>query len=237
MTDYPTKPGYYYLNGKWYPSKKTKRQRAKDKLIREISDQIHLFPEKYPYTSFATSQATAKHLRLEVWWQKCKKGHLVERKVTERSCPVCSRITRDLRDKRIAESIVKLSHDEELRLHEIYKKAQKLTTDTGISHHVDHKRPLAAGGVHHPDNLQVITAEENLSKSSFYNGKKATYSKLEKKQAHLDFMKDKKRTEEEARLRLSKLKQLKVDEQRKHESKKKFAIVGVIALIIIIILI
>ena len=94
MTHYPTKPGFYYRNGRWYPSKKTKQKRAREKLIKEISEQIHLFPEKYPYEKFALSQAAAKQLGFEVWWQKCKKGHLVERRVTESGCPVCARISR-----------------------------------------------------------------------------------------------------------------------------------------------
>jgi hypothetical protein len=199
MTNYPTKPGYYYRNGKWHPSKKTKKKRAEDRLVREISEQLRLFPEKYPYGSFALSQASAKHNGLEVWWQKCKKGHLTERKVTESGCPVCTRITRDLRDKRIKEGRVELSKHEEMRLHEIYKNARRKTKETGIAHHVDHIRPLAAGGVHHPDNLQIITAEENLLKSSFYNGKKSKYSRAEKKVAHAEFFREKQENEERAR--------------------------------------
>lgn len=199
MTKYPTKPGFYYRNGKWHPSKKTKKKRAEDRLVREISEQLRLFPEKYPYKSFALSQASAKHNGLDVWWQKCKKGHLTERKVTESGCPVCTRISRDLRDKRIKEGGVKLSRQEEMQLHEIYREARRKTKETGTAHHVDHIRPLAAGGVHHPDNLQIITAEENLSKSSFYKGRKAKYSRAEKKEAHAEFFRDKQKREELAR--------------------------------------
>jgi hypothetical protein len=54
-----------------------------------------------------------------------------------------------------------LSKDEEVQLHEIYRQSRKLTSETGVAHHVDHIRPLAAGGVHHPDNLQIISAKEN----------------------------------------------------------------------------
>jgi len=37
---------------------------------------------------------------------------------------------------------------------------------TGIQHHVDHIIPLSKGGLHHPDNLQILTAEENLKKGA-----------------------------------------------------------------------
>jgi len=32
-------------------------------------------------------------------------------------------------------------------------------------YHVDHIHPLSKGGAHHPMNLQILTAEENLKKS------------------------------------------------------------------------
>ncbi len=37
---------------------------------------------------------------------------------------------------------------------------------TGIEHHVDHKHPISKGGNHHPSNLQILTATENLSKGA-----------------------------------------------------------------------
>lgn len=233
MTYYPTKPGFYYRNGRWYPSKKTKQKRAREKLIKEISEQIHLFPEKYPYEKFALSQAAAKQLGFEVWWQKCKKGHLVERRVTESGCPVCSRISRGIRDKRIAEGLTELSQQEEIRLHEKYREAQKLTKTTGVEHHVDHIRPLAAGGVHHPDNLQVITAEENLLKSSLYNGKKAKFSKSEKKEAHLKFLLEKEMAEKEARLKLANERAVVNAEKRRQENRTTFIILGIIVIVVI----
>ena len=55
---------------------------------------------------------------------------------------------------------------EKQRLVEIYKLRDILSEATGVQHHVDHMWPLADGGPHWSGNLQVIPAEENLSKSA-----------------------------------------------------------------------
>jgi hypothetical protein len=55
---------------------------------------------------------------------------------------------------------------EKKRLLEIYKLRTILSEATGVQHHVDHMWPLAAGGPHWSGNLQVIPAEENLSKNA-----------------------------------------------------------------------
>ena len=52
---------------------------------------------------------------------------------------------------------------------------------------MDHIRPLAAGGVHHPDNLRVISASENLSKGATFKGKRRKYSRKEKAAALAEF--------------------------------------------------
>ena len=61
---------------------------------------------------------------------------------------------------------VPLTVDEQLRIEAFYRVARTLTLSTGIRHHVDHVVPLARGGLHHPDNMQVLTAHENQTKSA-----------------------------------------------------------------------
>lgn len=50
-----------------------------------------------------------------------------------------------------------------------YIEAARLTAVTGIPHDVDHDKPLARGGVHHPSNLIVVPASLNRAKGARYN--------------------------------------------------------------------
>lgn len=46
-----------------------------------------------------------------------------------------------------------------------YEIRKRVSRCTGFPWHVDHIKPLAKGGEHHENNLQVITAKSNLRKS------------------------------------------------------------------------
>jgi len=71
--------------------------------------------------------------------------------------------------KRRAKKLNQTPPDADFKLiEEFYKEARHLTETTGVSHHVDHIKPLDLGGLHHQDNLQVLTAEENLRKGNKY---------------------------------------------------------------------
>lgn len=59
-----------------------------------------------------------------------------------------------------------LTQEENERILTIYKECAKLTKETGIPHHVDHIYPISKGGKHHPNNLQILTATENIRKSN-----------------------------------------------------------------------
>ena len=57
-------------------------------------------------------------------------------------------------------------------IQKIYQEAQRLTSSTGVRYDVDHIIPLFEGGMHHPDNLQVITHEQHLKKTSEENSRR-----------------------------------------------------------------
>ena len=65
-------------------------------------------------------------------------------------------------------SEVLLPAKERKAIQELYLEAQYQTETTGVEHHVDHIQPLSKGGEHLLFNLQILPAEENLSKSDSF---------------------------------------------------------------------
>lgn len=178
-------------------SQREKKQRREDKLYSEIYDvwkrEKEKFPNKYTHDRFATNSIQAEIYNLPTYWSKCKYGHIVEKKLASknRNCPICEKVSKTVRAAKIRKgNTIKLNGAERTAVSEIYEQSRKLTEETGVQHHVDHIRPLAAGGVHHPNNLQIITAAENIAKSSIYNGKKYVYSKSEKRKVREEFKSD-----------------------------------------------
>ena len=49
---------------------------------------------------------------------------------------------------------------------QIYEQCQKISIETGILHEVDHIIPIHKGGLHHQNNLQILTRTENRKKGS-----------------------------------------------------------------------
>jgi 5-methylcytosine-specific restriction endonuclease McrA len=57
-----------------------------------------------------------------------------------------------------------LTQEEVKRILSLYEECSRISIETGIPHEVDHIVPICKGGLHHPDNLQILTMEENRKK-------------------------------------------------------------------------
>ena len=69
----------------------------------------------------------------------------------------------------LQETAAELTPDQKAQVKALYIERDRLNREAGcIAFHVDHIKPVAKGGAHHPDNLQILPAEENLRKSDKY---------------------------------------------------------------------
>ena len=70
------------------------------------------------------------------------------------------------RHKRIREEYKALTKEEQSQIDEIYLMRYRLEEEWNCPCHVDHIIPLKLGGRHHPSNLQVLTACDNMKKKT-----------------------------------------------------------------------
>jgi hypothetical protein len=105
------------------------------------------------------------------WRQKSGSREKVNAAIRRYSKTAKGRATGAARDAKRRQKIsaAPLTIEERERLVEIYAAARRLTVETGIPHHVDHVQPLAQGGRHHPDNLQILPAVDNIRKGAKWN--------------------------------------------------------------------
>ena len=97
--------------------------------------------------------------KVKVWARKWQKKNLAK------SAAACAK----RRAKKLNATPHWLTEQDHKYIQALYRKAQELTKQTGIQHHVDHIHPLQGEnicGLHVPENLQILTAEENLRKSN-----------------------------------------------------------------------
>lgn len=180
--------GYYYSGGgKRKISKEEIKRRSATRRANRIRKHFEKFKDLYEYDSIEIDADAARSRGLKFYWSICKNGHIGEFDLNHR-CRSCQKIRRGIRDAHERGAKGKLTKKEKEQLNEIYQIAKKMTSETGVEHHVDHIRPLAAGGEHHPSNLQVISAAENLKKGSKYDGKLGNYKRSEKKEKSLEMI-------------------------------------------------
>jgi 5-methylcytosine-specific restriction endonuclease McrA len=72
-------------------------------------------------------------------------------------------VTKDIKKRALKkEQLANLTEEEKNKVKMIYKKSHELS----VGWQVDHIIPLSRGGLHYPDNLQIVTRKYNGQKSN-----------------------------------------------------------------------
>jgi len=117
-------------------------------------------------------QWCSKQLRSELWTMEraaldltgatCPPPDVIHEADRHRSAIYLQR-----RKQRLRTQTPELTAEEEGVIQKIYDQRDKLNEAAGlIRYHVDHIIPLSKGGLHHPGNLQLITATKNMRKGA-----------------------------------------------------------------------
>lgn len=114
----------------------------------------------------ALSKAEARRRNLPSFvGNACENGHAGERDSRNGECLVCRNSDKQRRSAMKRGAFPEtLTQQDKVAITAIYEEARTLSKATGIPHHVDHKKPLARGGRHHQDNLQILLLRETCQR-------------------------------------------------------------------------
>jgi len=136
------------------------------KKVYYYANQEHLLNQKKAYYEANKEELLAKQKDYkEVNKEKIKVYQKVYRDSNKEEISAGKAKRRALKRKQVPVHLRNCPNEKQRLVH-IYKLRNILSEATGVQHHVDHMWPLNDGGPHWSGNLQVIPAEENLSKSA-----------------------------------------------------------------------
>ena len=112
----------------------------------------------------------------------CKCGHVAKRQTSNKNCVIClnarnarwwaanpNKVNAKIARRRATKKNATPFWANQEHIQDFYTEAKEREKLTGLKHHVDHIYPLKSDflcGLHVEDNLQVLTAEENISKQN-----------------------------------------------------------------------
>lgn len=157
----------------WRKAQKAQADRAKaaqverERIAARLAEQ-----ERHKKGLPALSMDEAKRRKLKTYLgNPCAAGHCGERLARNGECVACRTADQSIREAmRRGAYPENLTQEERDEIVTIYAESRRISAESGIEHHVDHVIPLAAGGRHHPSNLQIIPAKANLQKGALHEG-------------------------------------------------------------------
>lgn len=141
------KCGSFLKSVKWYSCVECRRKEG----LKKLNDAELM-------AKYRTKEKTNEKQRI---WRENNREKLVEQRKRVRNKQ------RMYQQKRRASIREQFPEDANLTLiQEYYIMAEKMTAETGVPHEVDHIIPISRGGLHHQNNLQVLTRTENRTKGN-----------------------------------------------------------------------
>ena len=149
------------------PARIARKENEKRKALFRKQKKMDSWKDRHEKNLPALSKAEAKLRELNTFEGKTCEKCKTTTKLVRGVCEKCKKIDGKLRDAMKRGAFPEnLTPSEQKEIIRIYEKSRRILDQTGIEHHVDHIKPLSKGGRHHPSNLQILTAEENLKKGA-----------------------------------------------------------------------
>jgi len=107
-----------------------------------------------------------RNAKNKAWRQANPEKEFARKQKYRNENPDVMAVLYSLRRARKIDAKITLTPDEIKALRSLQRKRKMLCEKTGIQHHLDHILPLSYGGIHHPCNIQIITAAKNIVKNN-----------------------------------------------------------------------
>jgi hypothetical protein len=114
--------------------------------------------------NYIRKNRVSRNAKNKAWREANPEKEFARKQRYRRNNPEIMAVLYSLRRARKVDSKITLTDDEMKALRSLQKKRRLLCEKTGVQYQLDHILPLAYGGIHHPCNIQVITASENIVK-------------------------------------------------------------------------
>ena len=151
-------------SARWQRENPEKRQRIVERFLEANPGKASAYSRRWQIDNREKDAASKKR-----WWRaNPEKLREYERRWRAKNPGAVNTIVARRRARKL-EASPSLTAIERARVQEFYDIAAARTAQTGEQWHVDHDKPLARGGLHHPDNLVLLPASINSAKGAWFD--------------------------------------------------------------------
>jgi ribonuclease HI len=116
--------------------------------------------------NYIRKNRVVRNAKNKAWREANPEKELARKQRYRKNNPDIMAVLYSLRRARKIGAKITLTPDETQALRSLQRKRKILYEKTGIKYQLDHILPLSYGGIHHPCNIQIITASKNSIKNN-----------------------------------------------------------------------